>query len=62
MNGLASVLSAIANAMFADPSSSIILELLGSVVGDELVLMDPKESEDMKVYVAVMSYSQGMSK
>ncbi len=55
MNGLASVLSAIANAMFADPSSSIPLELLGSVVGDELVLIDPKESKELKVYFAVVT-------
>lgn len=55
IHGLASVLSAIASAMFAEPSSSVPLELLGNVVGDELVLADSEEKVKFRIWFAVMA-------
>ena len=53
LNALAEVLSAIAKAMFADPSSSVPLTLFGSVVGDDLSLQISNDEQASSVFLAM---------
>jgi len=56
-NGFAEILSAIGSAMFADPSSSVPLTLLGSVVGHDLSLLG-NDDEALRVYSSVVALVQ----
>ena len=55
LEGFAAVLVSIARAMFQDPSNSLPLTLLGSVVGDELSLTESTEDTAKKVYFAMVA-------
>jgi hypothetical protein len=55
VNGLACVLSSVASSMFADPSSSIPLAVLGSIVGDKLSPTASSEEQAIRVHAAVVA-------
>ena len=55
VHGFASVLSSVADTIFADSSSSIPLTLLGSIVGDELSPMVSNEEQVSRVHFAVIA-------